>query len=52
LCFTTFIAKTSPDGVAFTQDQPHLWTLRDGKVVRLQWFHDRREAVAAVGLGE
>ena len=50
LCFTTFIAKTSPDGVAFTQDEPHLWTLRDLKVVRLEWFHDRRDALQAVGL--
>ncbi|MEA2453959.1 MAG: SnoaL-like domain [Thermoleophilaceae bacterium] len=52
LCFTTFIAKTSPDGVAFTQDEPQLWTLRDGKIVRLEWFHDRREALEAVGLSE
>ena len=52
LCFTTFIAKTSPDGVDFTQDEPHLWTLRDGKIVRLEWFHDRREALEAVGLAE
>ena len=50
LCFTTFTAKTSADGVAFTQDESHLWTLRDGKVVRLAWFHDRREALEAVGL--
>ncbi len=52
LCFTTFIAKTSPDGVAFTQDESHLWTLRGGKIVRLEWFHDRREALEAVGLSE
>jgi ketosteroid isomerase-like protein len=52
LCFTTFIAKTSPGGVAFTQDEPHLWTLRDGEIVRLEWFHDRREALEAVGLSK
>ena len=52
LCFTTFTAKTSPDGVAFTQDETHLWTLQDGKVVRLEWFHDRREALEALGLSE
>ena len=47
LCFTTFTAKTSEDGPAFTQDETHLWTLRDGKAVRLEWFHDRREAIEA-----
>jgi ketosteroid isomerase-like protein len=52
LCFTTFIAKTTPDGVGFTQDEWHLWTLRDSKIVRLKWFHDRREALEAVGLSE
>jgi ketosteroid isomerase-like protein len=52
LCFTTFVAKTSPDGMVFTQDEPHLWTLRDGKAVRLEWFHDRREALEAVGLSD
>jgi ketosteroid isomerase-like protein len=52
LCFTTFVAKTSPDGVAFSQDEPQLWTLRDGKIARLEWFHDRREALEAVGLSE
>jgi ketosteroid isomerase-like protein len=34
-CFTTLPAKTSPDGVTFSQDEAHLWTLRDGKAVRL-----------------
>ena len=52
LCFTTFTAKTSADGVTFTQDEPQLWTLRDGKIVRLEWFHGRREALEAVGLSE
>ena len=26
--------------------EQHLWTIRDGKVLRLQWFHDADEAVA------
>jgi uncharacterized protein len=52
LCFTTFTAETSPDGVAFTQDESHLWTLRDGKIARLEWFHDRREALEAVELSQ
>jgi ketosteroid isomerase-like protein len=52
LCFTTFVARTSPDGVAFTQDEPHLWTLRGSKIVRFEWFHDRSEALQAAGLSE
>jgi len=52
LCFTTFVARTAADSVAFRQVEPHLWTLRDGKVIRLQWFHDRAEALEAAGLSE
>ena len=29
-----------------------LYTLRDGKIVRLQWFDDKAEALEAVGLSE
>ena len=50
LCFTTFVARTSADSPEFRQDESHLWTLRAGKVIRLQWFHDRREALEAAGL--
>ena len=52
LCFTTFVARTSADSVAFRQDESQLWSLRDGKVTRLQWFHDRAEALKAAGLSE
>src|SRR3954454_23618213 len=52
LCFTTFIAKTSQDDMPVTQAESHLWTLRNRKIVRLEWFHDRREALKAAGLEE
>jgi ketosteroid isomerase-like protein len=29
-----------------------LWTLRDGKVVRFEWFHEPAEALQAIGLSE
>jgi ketosteroid isomerase-like protein len=29
-----------------------LWTLRDGKVVRYEWFHGPTEALEALGLSE
>jgi len=52
LAFTTFVVQTTPDGPAFRQDESHLWSFRDGKVIRLQWFHDRAEALAAAELQE
>ena len=52
LCFTTFVAETNPNTSAFRQDELHLWSLRNGKVTRLQWFHDRAEALAAAELRE
>ncbi|MEO6496261.1 MAG: nuclear transport factor 2 family protein [Solirubrobacteraceae bacterium] len=52
LAFTTFVAQTNPDGPAFRQDEPHLWSLRDGQVIRFQWFHDRAEVLKAAGLSE
>jgi ketosteroid isomerase-like protein len=52
LCFTTFVARTSDDSVALRQAEPHLWTVRDGKVIRLQWFHGRAEALKAAGVSE
>ena len=47
LAFTTFVARTSAGTISFRQDEPHLWTLHNGKVVRLEWFHDRSEAIEA-----
>jgi ketosteroid isomerase-like protein len=29
-----------------------LWTFRDGKVVRFEWFHEPAEALEAIGLSE
>jgi ketosteroid isomerase-like protein len=52
LCFTKFVAQTNPDSIAFRQDEEHLWSLRGGKVIRFQWFHDRTEALGAAGLSQ
>jgi hypothetical protein len=52
LCFTTFVARTNADSVAIRQSEEQLWALRDGQIVRLQWFHDRAEALRAAGLSE
>ena len=38
-------------GVEAVARGPHLWTLKDGKVVRFVLFQDKAEALEAVGLG-
>ena len=30
----------------------YIWTIRDGKAVRFEWFNDPREALEAAGLSE
>ena len=50
LCYATFVVKAGASEIVFERDEPHLWTLRGGKVLRLQWFHDRREARRAAGI--
>jgi ketosteroid isomerase-like protein len=36
-------------GVEIEGRESALWTLRDGKVIRYQWFHDAEDAAAAAG---
>jgi ketosteroid isomerase-like protein len=43
---------TSPSGIEAQWRQGYIWTIRDGKAVRLRWFNDPREALEAVGLRE
>jgi ketosteroid isomerase-like protein len=42
----------SASGVEVERRHGSVWTIRDGKAVRFQWFHDPDEALEAVGLGE
>jgi ketosteroid isomerase-like protein len=35
---------------ALQTEESHVWTLRDGRIVRMQMFLDRGEALAAAGL--
>lgn len=39
-------------GVEVGQEQVHIWTVRNGKIVRMQMFDDRAEAFEAAGLAE
>ena len=39
-------------GVTIDTEGAHVWTMRDGKVIRLEVFADRARALASVGLPE
>ena len=39
-------------GVDVKGRESALWTFRDGKVVRYEWFHEPTDALEAVGLSE
>ena len=39
-------------GVDVAAHESALWTVRDGKVVRYEWFHGPKDALEAVGLSE
>jgi uncharacterized protein len=45
-------ARGRGSGVDVEGRESALWTLRDGKVVRYEWFHEPTEALEAVGLSE
>jgi ketosteroid isomerase-like protein len=41
---------TAASGVRAQWRQGYVWTIRDGRAVRFQWFSDPAEAVQAAGL--
>jgi uncharacterized protein len=41
---------TSASGVEVQWRQGYVWTVREGKAVRFQWFNDPAEALQAAGL--
>jgi ketosteroid isomerase-like protein len=45
-------ARGRGSGLEMEGSQSALWTIRDGKVVRYEWFHDPADAFKAVGLEE
>lgn len=50
LWHTVFCARGRDSGAEIEIEEQHLWTLRDGKILRIQWFHDAGEAREAAGL--
>jgi ketosteroid isomerase-like protein len=51
LWHTIFRARGRDSGAQIEVEEQHLWTVRDGKILRIQWFHDVDEARRAAGLG-
>jgi ketosteroid isomerase-like protein len=45
-------ARASGSRIEISQDLTHVWTLRDGRVVRLNAYSTKAEALEAVGLPE
>lgn len=41
---------TGASGVEMVWKQGFVWTVRDGRAVRMRWFNDHGEALAAAGL--
>jgi len=50
LWHTIFRARGRDSGAQIEVEEQHLWTLRDGRILRIQWFHDADEARRAAGL--
>jgi ketosteroid isomerase-like protein len=48
LAFVHVRARGRASGVSVSYEHPQLWTLRDGKVVRMRVFGDRGEALRAL----
>ncbi len=47
LCHTVFHATGRDSGARIDIPEQHLWTVRDGKILRVEWFHDSAEAERA-----
>lgn len=41
---------TTASGMTTQWKQGYIWTIEDGKAVRLRWFNDPKEALEAAGL--
>lgn len=46
----SYTARGRSSGMQRQHDDGYLWTLRDGKAVRFEWFHNQADALHAAGL--
>jgi ketosteroid isomerase-like protein len=49
LVSATFRAQSEAQGTEISALRHHVWTMRDRKVARFEWFNSREEALAAAG---
>ena len=52
VAFVSVRMRGRASGVEVVAKGPHLWTLRDGKVITFRLFQENSEALEAVGLSE
>ena len=45
-------ARASTSQLALSRPEWHVWTLREGKAVRVEWFKERADALKYAGLAE
>ena len=45
----SFWTRSRRSGIELVQEEAHTWTLRDGRIVRLEWGRDLGAAVEAAG---
>ena len=50
LVLLTFRARGRDSGAQIEVAEQHVWTFREGRVVRIEWFHDEAAARAAAGI--
>jgi ketosteroid isomerase-like protein len=48
----TMRGRGAGSGVEVENRHGSMWTIRDGKAVRFEWFHEPAHALEAVGLSE
>ena len=46
----TYTARGRSSGARRQNEDGYLWTIRDGKAVSFEWFHDQADALEAAGL--
>jgi ketosteroid isomerase-like protein len=50
LAYVVFRAHGRDSGALVEKPEQHVWTLRNGKIIRFEWFHDDEAARRAAGL--
>lgn len=50
LALATLRGRGRASGVEIDRPQGHVWTVRDGRAVRFEWFNDREAARGSAGL--